>query len=186
MDKDYTDTNSDIITSLLKENVKTPKFSLKGERFIAKCVKCYDADTIHIVIYLNNTFTRFCCRLLEIDTPEIRSKDTSEKKEAKIARDYLRNLILDKLIVISCQEFDKYGRLLIYIYNLDNLHTSLQTGGDSKETEITSTRCKNSQGYTWENSINHHLIEKGHAYHYYGGKKRQFNDWFKKKLDITN
>lgn len=175
-----------MITGLLAQNVKTPKFSLKDERFIAKCVKCYDADTIHVVICVNNIFSRFCCRLLEIDTAEIRSKNKDEKQFAKMSRDYLRNLILDKLVIIKCQEFDKYGRLLIYLYQLENDSSNqnqenqvnqipqlaLQIGGSDN-----STRCPDHPRYNWDNSLNAQLIQLGHAYHYDGGKKRAFIDW---------
>ena len=173
--------NNNIITRLLEQNVKTPKFSLRGEQFIAKCVKCYDADTIHVVICVNNIFSRFCCRLLEIDTAEIRSKNKSEKEYAKMSRDHLRSLILDQLLIIKCQEFDKYGRLLVYLYQLDadtdtdivnNTKNAFQIGGASN-----STRCPDHSRYNWENSLNCQLIEQGHAYRYDGGKKRIFSDW---------
>ena len=48
-----------LIKELQETNLKTTKFSLEGEVFLAKCVKCYDADSIHIVIKFNNKLTRF-------------------------------------------------------------------------------------------------------------------------------
>lgn len=105
-----------IDNELLKVDKKTPIFSLSGLSLEAKCVKCYDADTVHLVFFFNNNFQRFCCRLHGIDCAEIRSKDPEEKKQAREARDFVRSIILDKVVDIECLAFDKYGRLLVKIY----------------------------------------------------------------------
>ena len=148
--------------SLEEQTKKTPLFSLKGKKYVAKCVKCYDADTIHVVFEFSGSYTRFCCRLFGIDTAEIRTRDTAEKEHAYKARDFLRELILGKLIQIHCYDFDKYGRLLIDIfpYNKD----ALSGGGASTSRE----------------SYNDILVEKNFAYHYDGSKKQKFNEWFDK------
>ena len=49
-----------------------------------------------------------------------------------------------KLMKIKCKDFDKYGRLLVSIYSLDNKY------------------------------INQILIEEGFAIEYSGGKKKKF------------
>jgi endonuclease YncB( thermonuclease family) len=97
-----------------KYNKKTDKFSLKGYRTYAKCVYVYDGDTVHIVFRIPNSDEcyKWIIRLIGIDTPEIKSKNANEKKKANEACEYLRNLILNKLIIVECLEFDKYGRLL--------------------------------------------------------------------------
>ena len=102
----------------LMENgsLQTPLFTLSGLHTDVKCVKCYDADTIHIVIHLNNSLQRFVCRLVGIDSAEIKSKNAKEKEAAIKARDYLKDMILDKIINVECGKFDKYGRLLITIF----------------------------------------------------------------------
>jgi endonuclease YncB( thermonuclease family) len=152
------------MSTLLQQSCKTPKFSLEDGVYLAKCVKCYDADTIHVVIKYKDTYTRFCCRLLGIDTAEIRSKDPDEKIFAKGSRDYLRDLILDKLVVIKCGVFDKYGRLLIHLYS-----TNCQ-----EETELENI------GLAWEDSLNYQLVTQGHAYQYGGGTKLKFKEWSNK------
>ena len=101
----------------------------------------------------------------------MRSKDKDEKAYAKQSRDYLRSLVLDKLIIIKCHEFDKYGRLLIYIYQLPDT-LPLQSGGDPS-----GLTCPDCPSYNWENSINCHLVKQGHAYRYDGGKKKKFLEW---------
>ena len=143
---------------LNKSNLSTPKFTLNGNIYIAKCVKCYDADTIHIVIYLYNKLQRFVCRLLNIDTAEIRSKNINEKNIALNGKKYLQELILDKLIIVKCYDFDKYGRLLVYIYLKNNKIQNLK--------------------YNYDNSINKLLVDKKFGYEYYGGNKITFEEWF--------
>jgi micrococcal nuclease len=98
----------------------TPKFCVKG-KYIAKCVKVYDGDTITVAIVPFDGFApcRFSCRCLRYNTAEIRTKDKEEKKKAVVARDYLRGLILDKIIeidVVNDGNDDPYGRLLVEVF----------------------------------------------------------------------
>ena len=147
-------------TCLQDQSIKTPLFSLKGQVYVAKCVKCYDADTVHVVIELTKgTYSRFCCRLSGIDTAEIRTKNPAEKKHACAARDYLKGMVMNKLVLVQCGDFDKYGRLLITLYYYEGQDPS------SFEAE-------------WEDSLNSALVEKCYAYRYNGGKKKCFQDWF--------
>lgn len=122
---------------------ETPEFSLCGLTLQGKVVEMYDADTCKIVLPLQNTFYKFNCRLNGIDTPEMKpSKDKPNRENeilwAKKARSELLNLVCDtnvdytdikkddivktlqnnkKLITVKCLEFDKYGRLLVELYN---------------------------------------------------------------------
>jgi endonuclease YncB( thermonuclease family) len=50
------------------------------------------------------------------DTPELYSKIPGEREKALHAKLFLSNLLLDKLVFIVCDDFDKYGRLLGTIY----------------------------------------------------------------------
>jgi endonuclease YncB( thermonuclease family) len=80
----------------------------------AKCLKCYDGDTITLGAVLSGYGpVRFSCRLLGIDTPELRSRDPSEKQLACIARDVLRGVLLHRLVSVEICGSDKYGRLLV-------------------------------------------------------------------------
>ena len=103
------------LKELVHQTIRTPKFSFNGIVTDAKCVKCYDADTVHMVFLYNKQFYRFTCRLLGIDAAEIRTTDEAEKKVAIEGRDYLSGLILDQIVRIECFNFDKYGRILIKI-----------------------------------------------------------------------
>jgi micrococcal nuclease len=56
----------------------------------------------------------FKCRLKGIDTPELRTKDTCEKKLATLAK----NCVVDTIRSIGvqnvkCHQFGKYGRLIV-------------------------------------------------------------------------
>lgn len=151
---------------LAEQTLDTPLFTLNGQIHTAKCVKCYDADSIHVVIALHGTFTRFRCRLKGIDTAELRSKNSHEKTYAKESRDYLKTIIMNKIVTIHCYEFDKYGRLLVDVYYHDSNHAqaqhSKQKGGEQDSQPL---------------HINSHLVDCGYAYFYYGGKRLSFENW---------
>lgn len=109
---------------------KVPKFSLANNVYQAKVVGVYDGDTITVVFKFADTFYKWCCRLYGIDTPELRSKDAHEKAEAIIARDFLREKILGKIVQITCGDFDKYGRLLVTVeYENENINNLMVDKG---------------------------------------------------------
>jgi endonuclease YncB( thermonuclease family) len=150
------------------------EFSLAGQTLLAKVVYVYDGDTVHCVVRLNNQLTKFNCRLMGIDSPEIAPKNIVDKEarqqevnSAIKSRNYLIERVTDqkvdegmskkdikelckkstKLINIKCHEFDKYGRLLIDIYNTDNTNKS----------------------------INMDMIDNKYAVAYDGGTKTEYN-----------
>jgi endonuclease YncB( thermonuclease family) len=111
------------ITILSNYSSKTPKFTLSGKNFVGKCVHVYDGDTVHVVFStaeINSGVYKWVIRLTGIDTPEMKSKNQVEKDAALRARDYLRGEILDKIVIVECGEFDKYGRLLGKIHINDS------------------------------------------------------------------
>ena len=148
-----------------------PKFSLQNRRFQPKVVDIYDADTCKVIFFLDDQFVKFNCRLLGIDTPEMkpsrnkpgRDKEKIKAKQArnrlvqlctnikcKIATLYKKKQVKEllckntKIIQIICYDFDKYGRLLIEISDLDDTKT-----------------------------FNQVLIDEGYAYKYDGGTKKK-------------
>lgn len=121
------------------QTTKTAKFTLKGHKTYAKCVYVYDGDTVHVVFKMpgmgGDTCFKWVIRMNGIDTPEMKSKNIGEKKAAIVARDYLRSLILDKVVIVDCGDFDKYGRLLGEIYlegNEKSLSQMMIDGGYAK------------------------------------------------------
>ena len=113
----------------------------------AKCVRVYDGDTIHLGVVLPPPYgaTRFCVRLLGVDTPELRSRDSSEKSLAREARDLVKKMILNKIVSVSVSQYDKYGRILARI--------TTPSGED----------------------LSQYLIEEKVAVYYDGGKKYRVN-----------
>jgi endonuclease YncB( thermonuclease family) len=127
--------------NLKKATLDVEKFTLEGTSMYGKMVHIYDGDTVHIVFSINNKLTKFICRLAHIDTPEMSSKIAVEKENAIKARNYLFEKMTNikitdnniskkeldilcgksvKLVWVKCFEFDKYGRLLVELYE-DNI-----------------------------------------------------------------
>lgn len=146
-------------------NKDVPEFSLCGQTLLGKVVECYDADTCKIVLPIQNSFYKFTCRLNGIDTPEIKPRKDKPNRDneilwAKKARAELLRLIcpnnktpfdnLDvkkdeinnilqsnkRTITVKCLEFDKYGRLLVDLYDNDKLEKSYNTILIEKELAI--------------------------------------------------
>ena len=99
--------------------------------YSAKVVSVYDGDTITIDIDLGFgiVMKKQKVRLFGIDTPEIRGE---EREQGLISRDFLREKILDKEVIIQTikDKTGKYGRWLgiIYIENT-NINELLITEG---------------------------------------------------------
>tara|TARA_B100001769_G_scaffold221064_1_gene181334 strand:+ start:3880 stop:4314 length:435 start_codon:yes stop_codon:yes gene_type:complete len=95
-------------------------FSYEDRICQGKVVKVYDGDTVHIVFPLTDNepdrLFKWNCRLINIDTPEIRTKNLKEKEFGISVRNILRERILDKVVTVKCKDFDKYGRLLVEIF----------------------------------------------------------------------
>ena len=99
---------------------KINQFTFEGRKCEGKVVSVYDGDTVKIVIPLTDKepdrLYRWNCRLINVDTPEIRTRNKKEKEFGKQVRDYLKEKILNKVVIVSCHDFDKYGRLLVEIF----------------------------------------------------------------------
>lgn len=94
---------------------KIDRFSFDGIKTLAFVCSCYDGDTCTIIFRWNKKDIKISCRIVGIDTPELRTKNMLEKDKAIKARDYLRNLILNKIVNVELFKFDKYGRPLVKI-----------------------------------------------------------------------
>jgi len=115
----------------------------------AHVLSVYDGDTITVMLDLGMNITRKAsCRLVGIDTPEIRTKVAGEKEAAYKARDRVRELVHDKQITIhSIAKPDKYGRLLVKVWTDDG-------------------QC-----------VNDLLLAENHAVPYDGGSKISWANW---------
>ena len=90
----------------------TPSFNYVGQTFTAKVVKVYDGDTITVAVLMHGKYWRFGVRMLGYDSPEMKSSDPVEKKWAKAAQKHLSDAIMNRMINMTCDKFDKYGRIL--------------------------------------------------------------------------
>jgi micrococcal nuclease len=100
--------------SLLDATLKNTKvFGFKDFTVDAKVVKVYDGDTCTCIF---DTFGmglyRHQIRLNGIDTAEVKSKDADVKALALRTRDFVADLILNKIVQLTCEGSDKYGRIL--------------------------------------------------------------------------
>lgn len=113
INKNYMEDGSDIRW----EDTVEFTFPITGGRVI----KVYDADTITIASklpYDASPMYRLSVRLNGIDTPEIKGKGVSdeEKEAAKVARDFVSNLVMNKFVRLENIESEKYGRILADVF----------------------------------------------------------------------
>ena len=134
-----------------KEN--TDYMTLKGNEYRAKVVYVYDGDTVHVVFKVFGEYYRWNCRIMGVDTPELRTKNAKEKEMGYKVRDKIREILMDKIVRVKCDEFDKYGRLLIDIYI-----------------------PADSTGTNQEELLSNWLINNNYAYAYDGGTKKSWDN----------
>ena len=137
-----------------KTKQNTDHMSLENNEYYAKIVHIYDGDTMHVVFKEFGSFYRWTCRIVGVDTPELRTRNEHEKALGYKVRDILREKLLDKIVKIKCEKFDKYGRLLIDVYIPDTMKD------EDAETGMLSE---------W-------LIDNEYAYEYDGGTKQNWDN----------
>lgn len=91
----------------------------------AKVLSVYDGDSLRLDIDLGFkvVMQNQRVRLLGIDTPEVRGE---EREAGLVARDYMRDLLLDKEVIITTikDSYGKYGRWLVDIFLPDSTQES--------------------------------------------------------------
>ena len=127
-----------------------PEFSLEGNIVEAKVLSVYDGDTIKCAFPLNNKMYKWNCRLSGVDTPEIRTRNKTEKEYGYKVRNNLREKILGKVVNLECGDFDKDGRLLVKV------------------------KCQDD-----DCSINDWLITNNFAFKYNGGTRKSWDEYLK-------
>ena len=123
----------------------------KKNKFIysAKLLRVVDGDTADAMIDLGfNTWVKKRIRFMGVDTWECRTRDLEEKKKGLAAKSFTKHLLEDSdegKFLVKSHGVGKYGRVLGELF----------VKGHVK-------------------SVNTLLKEHGHAYSYYGGKKKVF------------
>lgn len=137
----------------LKDVDSIPYFTFKEKIFYAKHCNIYDGDTFSVIFEYNGEIIKYRCRCLGYDSPEMKPLKSDENRliekdlavKAKNRLEELLNKHKTKMIKIECFDFDKYGRLLVNVWNMVD-----------------------------EKSINDIMIEEGYAKSYDGGKKTKW------------
>ena len=71
----------------------------------AECIDVYDADSATFIVDLGFYIKHeIKTRFMGIDTPELRATNIMEKKLGYKARDFVRGLILGKIVTIRIKE----------------------------------------------------------------------------------
>ena len=118
-----------------------------------KIIRVYDGDTVTIAarfkidgVYVPKLF-RYNVRLRGIDSPEMKTKSSTEKSLAIKSRDALTELIMDRMVRLENVEYDKYGRILANVITEGGINVS-----------------------NW-------MISNGYAVEYDGGTKHRPAEW---------
>jgi micrococcal nuclease len=118
------------------------EFEKPSYTYNATLLKVIDGDTIDVMIDLGcHTSIRKRLRFLEIDTEELRDRDTERREDAAEAKERVKHLLenADKIYVQTVMDSTgKYGRLLAYVwyedeYGVQNLNTQLLREGFQKK-----------------------------------------------------
>lgn len=160
IDSTYSD---EILTKLFTElnsihssTLSIPIFSLDGYTTYTKICSVYDGDTMTCIFPLPGQIKplyRWKCRIIGIDTPEIRTKDILEKQYGIYVRDKVRELLLNHIVKIKCYQYDKYGRVLVDIIMSDGM------------------------------SFSQWIIENKYGFEYGGGTKKSWGDYLRENED---
>jgi hypothetical protein len=166
-DDQFTLIKTDLTNKLINIKTEDiEEFSFNGLKTIGKIVECYDGDTCKIILIANNTLNKFTCRLNNVDAPEMKPPLDKPNRLTEIAmackcrnrllqlstncfdncdincqykKIEVKTLLLSntKLIGIECLEFDKYGRLLVNLYDTEITDKAGTTGTTDKVNIIT-------------------------------------------------
>ena len=137
---------------------------LDVREYQCELIKVLDGDTIDCYIDLGfNMKTKKRIRYMGIDTWESRTRDLDEKKKGLAAKARNKELLEAGVFKIVSFGTGKFGRVLGEIF----------VSPDAVGHEVAESVDRSSDGLV---SINDILINEGHAYHYEGGKKKNFEE----------
>jgi endonuclease YncB( thermonuclease family) len=91
------------------------KFSLDGYETDARVVRVVNGDTVELIFKFRGEYSKWVCRILDIDAPEPRGGTDAEKQKGIQSKKFLKELIDGKIVRIYCKYFGPYWRLLVSI-----------------------------------------------------------------------
>lgn len=127
-------------------DINTPFLSLNGISSKARVVSVYDGDTLTLIIPFRNECFKFNCRMMGIDTCEMKSKlqqnrETAIKARnrvlqllgvpvadlnAKLTKQKIQSLLAENIYTcwVKCYETEKFGRTLVDVWT-SNMQTTI-------------------------------------------------------------
>jgi endonuclease YncB( thermonuclease family) len=143
----------DSLAAHLKSHADTPYFTFKGKELVAYPVSVYDGDTFSAIFDYNGEAMKYRCRCYGYDSPEmkpsLKNENRDEEKRMALQAKHQLSEYLNKhssgLVRMECLDFDKYGRILVNVWNMVD-----------------------------EESVNDLMIRGNHGVPYFGGKKDKF------------
>ena len=140
---------SEQYSALCCSDCNVEMFSLTGRTVLGKVVSVYDGDTCKVNLFLApNDLKQFNIRMNGYDSPELKTKNSTEKKCGLISKNILNKLLEDRIVKLECLEHDKYGRILANVF--------VKLEDDS------------------ELNVNNYMIDNHFGYSYLGGTKTTF------------
>lgn len=97
-------------------------FSLEGRSVLGRVCRVIDGDSMHVSMPIDGHIWTFPIRIENIDCPEVRTKNTTEKELGYKAKDHVSELVGSDIICIKLGEFDKFGRLLGTVYTSEGVN----------------------------------------------------------------
>jgi hypothetical protein len=116
--------HSDLLNSTFK-NTPLPTYDFK----YAKVIKVYDGDTFWIAAENDNKIIKYPVRLYGCDCSEIKGGSEESKLKAQKAKEFVVNVLLDKIVkieILNGKKYEgkiikeKYGRLIAKVSYFDN------------------------------------------------------------------
>jgi hypothetical protein len=110
-----------------RTNSNTNKWDCKGAEILAKAVRVYDGDTFYAVAnvkgFSKDKYNIISVRMNGYDSPEMKPSKNQANRDIAIqaayaARDALSKKILNKVILLKLDGYDKYGRFLARVHNV--------------------------------------------------------------------
>ena len=85
--------------------------------YSAKVLSVYDGDTCTLLIDIGfSIHIKEKVRFLGLDCPEIRTRDKEEKKKGLLVKQFVKDLIEGKEVIIKTTKRGKFGRYLVEIF----------------------------------------------------------------------
>lgn len=97
-------------------------YSLEGRSVLGKVVRVIDGDSSKVSIAVDGHAWTFPVRIVDIDSPEVRTSNEKEKALGFKAKARVEELVLGKIVSLKLGKFDKFGRLLGSIETSDGVN----------------------------------------------------------------